>query len=122
MAGDRMTSADFVRQLADATPRLQALVDEHLADHDGELLLHVLMADARRWVISAFYNLQDDTATMAVLHLLDEALRDGEANLENAVAISFVEDSCVWHPRMAAFVDAWPRGLRAEAERQQSTT
>ena len=95
-------------------------MENHLADH-GELLLHVLMADVRRWLISAFYNLQDDTETMAVLELLEEALSRGDARLENAVAISFVEDSCPWHPRMGAFVDAWPGGLRREAERQRST-
>lgn len=48
-------------------------------------------------------------------------LRRGDENVENAVAVSFVEDSCVSDPRMAAFVTAWLAGLRAEVERQQST-
>lgn len=121
MAGNTMTSADFVQRLPEAAPRLHTLIDDHLADYDGEVLLHLLMADVRRWVISAFYNLIEEEAIVAVLALLDEALRDGDERLENAVAVSFVEDSCVWHPRMAPFLSAWPLGLQKEAARQQST-
>jgi len=61
-----------------------------------------------------------EAATTAALALLDEALRGGDEHVENAVAVSFVEDSCGWDPRLAAFVSAWPPGLKAEAERQQS--
>ena len=84
-------------------------------------MFHLLMSDVRRWLISAFYNLVEDESIAAGLALLDEALRDGDERLENAVAASFVEDSCVWHPPLGAFLAAWPEGLQKEAARQQST-
>lgn len=120
MVGNPMTTADFVVRLPQAAPRLQPLIEEHLADHDGQELLHVLMSGVRRWVISAFYNLVEDESIAAVLALLDEALRYGDERVENAVAVSFVEDSCVWHPRLATFLSAWPEGLQKEAARQQA--
>jgi hypothetical protein len=116
-----MTSEDFAGELSDISPQLRRLVEEHLAQYEGELVLHVLMSEVRRRSISAFYNFVDERETTAVLELVDEALLTGAEVLENAVAVSFVADACVWHPRMAAFLAAWPPGLRAEAKRQRST-
>lgn len=67
MASDRMICAEFAARLTRAAPSLKSLVDEHIADNDGEVLLHPLLADVRRYLISAFYNQEDEATTIAVL-------------------------------------------------------
>ncbi len=56
-----------------------------------------------------------------LLDVLDRALREGDERVENAVAVSFVEDTRLWDPAMRPFVDAWPDALQAEALHQQSS-
>lgn len=46
-------------------------------------------------------------------------LTDGNERVENAVAVSFVEDTGWWDDAMAPFIAAWPEPLRAEARRQR---
>ena len=119
MATDQVSPAELLADLGRAARELQAAIDEHLTEYDGEVLLTVLVADVRRWVISEFYNMDDDAAVTAILAILDDALLHGDERVSNAVAVAFVEDSCVWDPRMAAFLSRWPAGLQAEAERQR---
>ena len=38
--------------------------------------------------------------------------------VENAMAVSFVEDAGWWDPKMEPFMAAWPLPLREEADRQ----
>jgi hypothetical protein len=52
-------------------------------------------------------------ALLAVVH---KALREGDEDAENAVAVSFVEDTGWWEPAMRTFITTWPDGLKAEAE------
>ncbi len=63
---------------------------EHLADNDG-LLLHLLMSDLLRLAVSTF-----SEGLTGIKHRLlafvDRCLRDGDDDVVNAVAISFVED------------------------------
>ena len=113
-----MTEADFVRSLADEAPEVRGLVDEHLRDQSGELLLHLLVADVRRAAVDAFQQ-GDGDLLRRLLDLLDRSLREGDERVENAVAVSFVEDAGWWDPAMRPFIDAWPAALRAEAQRQQ---
>jgi hypothetical protein len=120
MATDQVSPAELLANLGRAARELQAAIDEHLAEYDGEVLLTVLVADVRRWVISEFYNMDDDAAVTSILAILDDALLHGDQRVSNAVAVAFVEDSCVWDPRMAAFLSRWPAGLQAEAERQRN--
>ncbi len=113
---DRSPSSEFVRQLAETSPRVAALVRAHTDEHD-EVLLHLLVGDIRRWAVAAFYNGEDVVAVAAVLRLFDNALTKGDEYAVNAVAISFVEDVCPWEPRMSPFIDTWPGALRNEAAR-----
>lgn len=78
-----MTEADFVRLLIHEAPEVRALVDEHLRDQSGGLLLHLLVADVRRAAVDAFQR-DDGDLLRRLLELLDRALRDGDERVENA--------------------------------------
>jgi len=52
--------------------------------------------------------------------VFDTGLREGDERVENAVAVSFVEDTPWWDPDRSAFIASWSPALRAEAERWRS--
>ena len=112
-----MTPIDFVSRVRAADPRLDALVDEHLADND-EMLLHLLVADLRRCAEAA-HESRDFDLRDSVLALMDSALADGDVALDNAVAVSFVEDSAWWEPGKEEYLEAWPSTLTDELNRQR---
>jgi hypothetical protein len=55
----------------------------------------------------------------ALLVVMDKGLREGDEDVENAVAVSFVENTGCWDPAMLPFIATWPEDLKAEAERQR---
>jgi hypothetical protein len=63
-------------------------LDEHLSDH-GEVLLHLLIADLRRLLLTAFERGDDDLLRRSPA-LVDQALQTGDEKLRTAVAVSFV--------------------------------
>ncbi len=82
--------ADFLPRLADDVPVLEPLVREHLEDNEGELLPHLLLSDVRQWCVE---HVSTDRATVQqVVDGLEAALASGDDAVENAVAVSFVED------------------------------
>jgi hypothetical protein len=96
-------------------PELQPVVAEHLADND-ELLLHLLMSDIRRFLVSAFEAGEHEVVARG-LAFLGRALTNGDEHVNNAVAASFVEDS--WdEPK--EFIESWPAELRDEKSRQDA--
>ena len=113
-----MTATDFLDALARDVPETQPVVVEHLEDNDG-LLLHLLTADLRRFAIQSFDAGQSDVLER-LLALVDAALRDGTDDVQNAMSVSFVEDTGWWDPATQPFTAAWPAGLRAEVDRQRS--
>lgn len=113
------TSAeDFLDELRRNAPESQEVVADHLAFNEG-LLLHMLVADLRRLAIAMFERGESGSLDR-LLSVLDRSLLEGDDSLENAVAVSFVEDTGWWDPAMSAFMNAWPAGLAAEAERQRN--
>jgi hypothetical protein len=115
-----LVAQEFPERLVDAVPEAGAIVEEHLNDQDGELLLHLLVADIRRFVLAA-HERGDEELTGRVLAFLDLALTTGDSAVENAIAVSFVEDVGWWDPAVQAFIAIWPAGLRAEVKRQSAT-
>jgi hypothetical protein len=112
-----VSAADFVNLLVNRVPSARLVVDEHLTDQEGDLLLHVLMADLGRYAQSAFDH--GDMATSdALLAVVDDALRHGDADVVNAVQVSFVENLGPWDSAMRPFISSWPKPLRDEAGRQ----
>jgi hypothetical protein len=112
-----MTATDFLDSLARDVPESEPVVIEHLENNDG-ILLHLLTADLRRFTMRPF-----DTGQMNVLDRLlasiDIALRDGTDDVQNAIAVSFVEDTGWWDPTTQPFIEVWPPALRAEVDRQR---
>ena len=113
-----MSGRAFADELARTCPETQRLIDEHLADHDGKLLLHLLVADVRRLVLSAFGASNRDVAHRCLL-VISHALTEGNDYIRNAIAVSFVEDTGLWDADVGPFIDSWPAPLRTEAEYQR---
>jgi hypothetical protein len=116
-----MTSAEFLTALISQVSEAEGTLREHLEDQEGELLLHLLTADLRRLAITWFEDGQSERLTR-LLGVVDTALREGDDAVENAIAVSFVEDTGWWDPDMDRFIAVWPDGLRAEAQRQRDAT
>ena len=114
-----ITEADFVERLVEAVPETQALVEEHLCFHGGELLLPPLMADIRRFIIGAFERGDDHPLVKRCLAFIDLALREGDSRVENAVSVSFIKYTPIRYQAMQLVIDLWPEALRAEAIRQR---
>lgn len=114
-----ITREEFVAALREAGPEVTAIIDENLAAQAGEILLHPLVADLRRLAINLF-ELEDSDDLDRLLAALGQGLTEGDPEVENAVAVSFVEDTGWWDQSMSAFIAAWPSGLRAEVERQRA--
>jgi hypothetical protein len=92
--------------MRDAVPEFASRVDDHIAVY-GEVLPHVLVADLGQFVVTA-HERGDRDLEQRALTLLDRALRDGDPDVQYAVAASFVEGVGSEHPRWAA---TWPRDL-----------
>jgi hypothetical protein len=108
-----------------AAPDFQAVKDEHLRDND-ELLLHVLMADLLRYLGSHFIHplavaARPPTASelKAVLQILDAAMVNGDPDVENAIAVSFIE-GIESEPFFSGLSSLLGPHLRAELERQKA--
>jgi hypothetical protein len=112
-----MSQSQFVDHLVSVAPEAAAMVDEHLADYD-ELLLHPLMADFRRLAVAA-YGRGDVDVSQRCLDLADRALLEGDPDVVNAVAVSFVEEIGADPGESPAFLATWPVGLLAEKARQE---
>jgi hypothetical protein len=108
----------FVAEVLHEVPEVQAVVREHLEDNDGEPLLHLLIADLRRYALQAFDAKESDVLGR-LLGAVDRAMRDGDDSVENAIGVSFVEDTGWWDDATKPFIAVWPEGLRAEAARQR---
>ena len=110
--------SEFVQRLVERVPEVRPILDEHLLEND-ELLMHVFVARVRDLAIDAFDRDRRELAHR-IVETFDWGLRDGDDAVENAVAVSFVEDTPWWDPDRAEFIESWPSGLRSEAERQSS--
>jgi hypothetical protein len=114
-----MSSSDFVDLVTEHVPEARPTVSEHLDDSEGELLLHLLMADLRRLALAWFSEGAADRLER-LLAVIDAGLSEGDERVENAVAVSFVEDAGWWEPSTQGFIAVWPSGLVNEVERQRN--
>lgn len=100
----------FCQSLVNSFPELAPLWHEHRDGYD-EILPHVFFGDLTRWVVA------HAKSCKSLIRHLDEALRIGQPDVQNLIAVSFVENL----PDQSAFdrvvegvcVDAidaeWPR-------------
>jgi hypothetical protein len=114
-----LTKEEFVAHLVTTCPEVQPIVAEHRDDFDDEVLLHLLIADVLRFAVAAFEGGEDDVLTRA-LDAVAAGMSDGDDYVQNAVGVSFVEDTPLWDPATEPFIATWPRALQVEAARQRN--
>jgi hypothetical protein len=112
-----VTPDEFASKLTRTGPEVRTIVEAHVQEYEC-LLLHVLVADLLRFCIRAFDGGRREELGRC-LTVMSEGLIDGDEAVENAVAVSFVEDAEWWDPAKGPFMATWPLALRTEAERQR---
>ena len=113
-----MASGDFIKGLLDNVPEVRPILDEHVADN-GEVLLHLFVARVRDAATAAFEN-GDRKLSGRIVAVFESGLRNGDEQVKNAVAVSFVEDTPWWEADRQAFIATWPKALREEVKRQKN--
>lgn len=106
-----ITRDAFLDQLALAVPESAEVVAEHLNDNGG-LLLHLLMSDLLRMTVST-YEAGQREVTDRLLAFVNRGLHEGDAEVINAVNVSFVEDFGAYTGESNALLARWPSDLRA---------
>lgn len=82
----------FINDLADLEPEIQPLITEHIRDNN-EMLPTLLMGDIARWAVSvAGENQQPETRLAPFFARLEDAWGDGQNNVADLIATSFVEN------------------------------
>lgn len=110
-----LAASEFVALLVAEVPETTGMLNEHLADQEGELLLHLFVGDLRLLSIDWFRTGQT-AAVVRILSALERGLREGDEYVENAVGVSFVEDLGWWEPDMQPFIENLPGELAKEIE------
>lgn len=93
------TAPEFVDWLVARHPPLAAILDEHLSDHGGEMLPHVLFGDVTRYAADLARRATLDPTADADLRMLlkdlDEAMlpEDDDDPVDNLIWVSFVENA-----------------------------
>lgn len=111
------TAKEFVATLRTDAPEVAQVVREHFDDNEGELLIHLLMADLLRFCVAAFAK-GDVPACRRCLDVVASALTSGDEHLRNAVEVSFVEHVGVNPGETPAFLSTWPKPLLMELREQ----
>jgi hypothetical protein len=93
----KMNCVDLFSWVVDVCPSFAAQVEQHYADN-GELLCHILIADLGRLVAGYFTGKTNivvgpptEAGLRAILAVLDAGLIDADDDVQNAIAVSFVE-------------------------------
>ncbi|MEV6343288.1 hypothetical protein [Actinoplanes sp. NPDC051851] len=111
------SSQAFVRRLVTDFPGLRPLYDEHIADND-ELLDHMFFYVVTQWVVEGFQAGRDQE-WLRLLDYLDAGLREGDADVQELIGVSFVENLPLPNEPGADIAGHLPTELRAELGRQR---
>ena len=85
-----MTSSEsLMRELVSQFAALRPLMDEHLADQEGELLPYLLMADVERWAEKESTRNPDQVAEVTAW--LESRFDSGDDVLKDLIGVGFVE-------------------------------
>lgn len=87
----------FVRSMVVRFPGLSALLEAHVEDNRGELLPHVFFGDVTRYVLSLVLaaidgGLPPRRELRDILDYLEEAYAGGDAELQELISVSFLEN------------------------------
>jgi hypothetical protein len=83
------TEADFTHRLTAEVPELQPLLDEHLADQEGELLPYLLMGDVAQWLHE--HTLTEPRRVSEVLRWIEGEFVRGDFDVRNLIDVGIVE-------------------------------
>ena len=111
-----ITQDGFVHNLVAVVPEAAETDRGHLDDQEGELLIHLLMADLLRLTVRVFGDGREDVARR-LLEFIDRCLSEGDEYVRNAVSVSFVEHYGSGSDEPEALLSLWPAGLRADLGR-----
>jgi hypothetical protein len=86
------TQVQLVKALADRSPELAGLLDEHPADHKAEIPSHVLMGDVTRWLtrIASYPGRRSEVRD--ILEFLDAEFERGDEGVRELISVSFLEN------------------------------
>ena len=79
------TTTEYCHTLVGRCPELKPLLAEHISDYD-ELLPNVFLADVTRYLLS------NGDGRQRIVEYLNISLSTGEPDVENLIAVSFVEN------------------------------
>jgi hypothetical protein len=87
-------SQTLVTRLVSEVAALRPIYDAHMQFMDGELLPHVLFADVRSFVESAFDQRSGHVRREAVrvLEILEDGFAAADASVVNLISVSFLEN------------------------------
>ena len=111
-----ITQDSVVDDLMVEVPEAAETVRSHLDDQEGELLLHLLMADLLRLTVRVFRDGRPDVARR-LLEFVDRCRAEGDADVRNAVLVSFVEDYGFGPDEPEELLSLWSAGLRGDLGR-----
>ncbi len=88
-ASPMTASRDLVRRLVADFPSLAQVMEEHVADQEGELLPYLFMADVARWANATYVERPDEVG--GVVDWLEREFHDAAAPEKDLIALGFVE-------------------------------
>ena len=105
--------ADFTQRLIEEAPELEPLVQEHLADQEGELLPYLLMGDIAQWLHER--SRTDPRRVGEIFGWLEGEFARGDFDTRNLIDVGIVEMLPAL-PEGAIVLDLLGPELRARAE------
>ncbi len=81
----KISTTEFCESLARRSPNIAKILAEHMSDNDNELLPHVFLADVTRHVLA------DGRDRKSVVKYLNDSFKSSGPEVENLIAVSFVE-------------------------------
>ena len=117
----RMSQESFVATLVRECPEVRSLVKARIREWNGDIVLHVIVADVRLLALKMF-DAHETEALNRCLGVVATGLIHGDGNVQDAVAVSFVERTPWWDTEMVPFIASWPEVLQAEAQRRRPAT
>lgn len=107
----------MIKVLRERVPEFCPSIDKSIGFDEGEVLQHPIFGDFTRFVLAA-RDRRDTDLTARCLLFLDEALREGDAMVQNLVQVSFVENVGPFVGDAATFIETWPIATRSASRRQ----
>ena len=107
------TSNDLVTDLVNRFAEMQTLLEEHLADQEGELLPYILMGDIAQWLHA--HSGTDPRRVGEIFSWLEDEFVRGDFDTRNLIDVGIVEMLPAL-PEGATVLDLLGPELRARAE------